>query len=88
MDSLTDVERRMLDTEREWWARAGWKEAAIADRFGMSAVRYYQTLRRLVTSAAAIVYDPVTVNRLNRIIGQASHGGSQTSGAECRPGTT
>jgi hypothetical protein len=29
----------MLDLENEWWATNGGKEAAIADRFGMSAVR-------------------------------------------------
>lgn len=44
LDSLTDLEQQMLDLETLWWARPAVKEAAIADRFGMSAVRYYQLL--------------------------------------------
>jgi hypothetical protein len=46
MDSLTDIERQMLDLEGEWWATPGRNEAAIADQFGMSATRYYQLLNR------------------------------------------
>jgi len=72
VDSLTDIECAMLDTEREWWASAGRKEAAIADRFGMSATRYYQLLTRLIGSEAALAYDPVTVNRLRRLAERAS----------------
>ncbi len=67
LDSLTDIESAMLDTEREWWAHAGAKAAAISDRFGMSAVRYYQLLARLIDSETALAYDPVTVNRLRRL---------------------
>jgi hypothetical protein len=67
VDTLTDIEQLMLDTEREWWATPGAKEAAISDRFGMSAVRYYQLLRRLLSSEAALAYDALTVNRLRRI---------------------
>lgn len=67
MDSLTDIEQRMLDLEGQWWATPGWKEAAIADQFGMSASRYYQLLNRLLGSRAALAYDPVTVNRLRRV---------------------
>lgn len=67
MDSLTDIEMLMLDTEREWWATAGGKEAAISDRFGVSAVRYYQLLNRLLSSRRALQYDPVTVKRLRRL---------------------
>ncbi|MDM3894803.1 DUF3263 domain-containing protein [Mycobacterium intracellulare] len=67
MDSLTDEQRAMLDFERLWWATAGGKEAAIAARFRMTPVRYYQLLNRLLPAAAALAYDPVTVNRLRRI---------------------
>lgn len=66
MDSLTDIERQMLDLEGQWWSTPGRKEAAISDRFGMSATRYYQLLNRLLGSQAALAYDPVTVNRLLR----------------------
>ncbi len=67
LDSLTEIETAMLDTEREWWAHADAKGAAISDRFGMSTVRYYQLVGRLISSEAALAYDPVTVNRLRRL---------------------
>jgi hypothetical protein len=67
MDSLTGIEQQMLDTEAEWWATEAGKNAAIADRFGMSAVRYYDLLNRLIESEAALAYDAVTVNRLRRL---------------------
>jgi hypothetical protein len=66
MDSMTDIDRQMLDLEGEWWATPGRKEAAISDQFGMSATRYYQLLNRLLGSQAALAYDPVTMNRLQR----------------------
>lgn len=64
---LTDQQRAMLDMEREFWATPGGKEDAIVQRFGMTPLRYYQLLTRLLTVPAALVYDPVTVNRLRRI---------------------
>lgn len=67
MDSLTDQQRAMLDLEREFWATPGGKEDAIVRRFGMTPVRYYQHLTRLLAVPAALAYDPVTVNRLRRI---------------------
>jgi hypothetical protein len=69
MDPLTEQQRAIIDMEREWWATSGGKEAAIADRFGMSAVRYYQVLNQVLVLPAALEYDPVTVNRLRRIRG-------------------
>ena len=72
MDSLTDIEQQMIDTETEWWSTNGGKEAAIADRFGMSATRYYNLLNRLIDSEAALAYDPITVNRLRRIRSERS----------------
>ncbi len=73
MDSLTDLEQQMIDMERQWWATPGRKEAAIADRFGMSAVRYYQRLTKLIATPAALAYDAVTVHRLLRMM----HGGTR-----------
>lgn len=67
MDSLTAQDRAMLDLEREWWPTPGGKETAIVERVGLSPVRYYQQLNRLVDRAAALAHDPVTVNRLRRI---------------------
>lgn len=70
MDSLTDRDRAMLDLERGWWATPGGKETAIVARLGVSPVRYYQRLNRIVESTAALAYDPVTVNRMRRIRGK------------------
>lgn len=67
MDSLTDQDRAVLDLEREWWSTPSGKETAIVERVGLSPVRYYQLLNRLVDSTAALAHDPVTVNRLLRI---------------------
>lgn len=67
MDALTDQDRAVLDLEREWWATPGGKESAIIDRLGLSPVRYYQRLNRLVETHAALAYEPLTVNRLRRL---------------------
>lgn len=67
VDTLTDIERQILDLEAQWWATSGGKDRAIADRFGMSAVRYYHLLNRLIESEAALAYDAVMVNRLRRV---------------------
>lgn len=66
MDSLTDKQRAMLDLERQWFATAGCKEDAIR-RLGLSPVRYYQLLAKVVHTEAALAYDPLTVHRLLRI---------------------
>jgi hypothetical protein len=39
---LTDLDRQMLSVERQWWQRAGSKDAAIRDTFGMTGTRYHQ----------------------------------------------
>lgn len=70
MDTLSEYERAVLDLERDWWATPGGKETAIVARLGVSPVRYYQRLNRLIGTAAALAYDPVTVNRLRRIRGK------------------
>lgn len=54
-----------LVLEREWFATAGAKEDAIRE-LGLSPVRYYQKLNQLITTEAAVAYDPVTANRLRR----------------------
>lgn len=66
LDSLTEQERAILDLEQQWWATTGGKEAAIA-AMGLSPVRYYQLLSRLLVTEKAIAYASVTVNRMHRI---------------------
>lgn len=57
----------MLAFERQWWRRAGSKEQAIRDQFGLSAIRYYQILNALLEDPAALAHDPILVRRLRRL---------------------
>lgn len=60
----------MLAFEREWAGRRhddGAKDQAARDRFGLSAIGYYQRLNVLIDTRAALEHDPHTVNRLRRI---------------------
>jgi len=66
-DGLTERERQILAFERQWWRRAGAKEQAIRDLFGISSTRYYQLLNGLLDSQPALAYDPVLVQRLRRL---------------------
>jgi hypothetical protein len=67
LDSLTDCERTMLHLERHWYNTASGKELAVETHLGLKPTRYYQLLNRLIRREAALVYDPVTVNRLRRV---------------------
>ncbi|WP_294567536.1 DUF3263 domain-containing protein [uncultured Arthrobacter sp.] len=64
---LTDTELAILDLERESYRYPAAKETAIVERFGWSAVRYYQALHALIDRAEAEAHDPVTVRRLVRL---------------------
>lgn len=64
---LPERDKQILAFEQGWWRRAGAKEQAIRDTFGLSATRYYQLLNRLLDEPAALVHDPVLVNRLRRV---------------------
>lgn len=66
MDSLTDQQRAILDMERQFWRTSGAKEDAIRE-LGLTPIRYYQLLQRLIGTDAALAADPVTVKRLRRI---------------------
>ncbi len=65
-----ELSRRDLDMlvfERQWWRRAGAKEAAIRSRFGVPPTRYYQALNVLVDRPAALAADPLLIGRLRRL---------------------
>lgn len=64
---LTDIESRILAFERRWWQARGSKEEAIHAEFGLSPVRYYVALNRLLDDPEALAAEPVLVNRLRRI---------------------
>jgi hypothetical protein len=77
-DGLTERERQVLAFERQWWRRAGAKEQAIRELFGISSTRYYQLLNGLLDNGAALAYDPVLVKRLRRL--RASRTRTRTAG--------
>lgn len=67
MGDLTDHDRQLLDFAALTWRTAGAREAAIRERFDLSATRYAQRVNALIDDPAALAYAPVTVNRLRRL---------------------
>ena len=67
--AVTDLERAVLALEARDWRLPGAKEQAIRDELGLSPVRYYQVLTRLIWTEAAEAEWPVLVHRLRRIAG-------------------
>ena len=65
--TLTDLESRILEFERNWWRFAGAKETAIKELFDLSAPRYYQLLNDLIDREDALVAAPMLVKRLRRL---------------------
>lgn len=66
-DELTDLERSILEFERQWWKYPGAKETEVRERFDLSATRYYQVLNVLIDRPEALVFDPMLVRRLRRL---------------------
>jgi hypothetical protein len=65
--ALTDDEPAMSELERSWFTYAGAKEAAIVERFGVSASVHYLRLNALIDRPDALAADPMTVRRLQRM---------------------
>lgn len=65
--ALTEQERAILDFAGMRWKYAGARDAAIRDRFDMSATRYFQVLNALLDRPAAAAHAPVLVARLRRV---------------------
>lgn len=65
--SLNDTERAVLALERQRWRYAGAKEAAIRERFELSATQYYQLLNTIIDDPEAYVAEPQLVKRLRVI---------------------
>ncbi len=64
---LCALHRDILDFERRAWTRPGDKEQQIKELFGMTAIRYFQLLNRIIDTRDALEYAPVVVNRLRRV---------------------
>jgi hypothetical protein len=85
--TLPTREREMLAFEWQWWRYAGAKEAAIRERFGLSATRYYQVLNALVDRPEALAADPLLVRRLRRMRAtRQRHRSGKVLGTDRRPG--
>lgn len=84
MTEFTDLHRDVLDFERTVWKYAGAKEAAIRERFGISATRYYQLLAWAIDQPEALQHHAPTVHRLRRLRDKradARHGGFESVGS-------
>ncbi|MFT2815412.1 DUF3263 domain-containing protein [Leifsonia sp. A12D58] len=64
---LSERDLAVLAFERQWWRHVGAKEEAIRSELGLSSARYYQVLGALIEEPAALVHDPMLVNRLQRM---------------------
>lgn len=64
---MNDTDHAILNFEGEWWRYAGSKERVIQERFGLSPVRYYQRLNRLLDEPEALAEQPALVKRLLRL---------------------
>ena len=64
---LSELERKMLDFERQWWRCAGAKESAIKELFDLTPPAYYQMLNNLIDREDALSAEPILVKRLRRL---------------------
>ena len=65
--TLTELELRILDFERQWWRYAGAKESSIKELFDLTPPAYYQLLNNLIDRDAALLSQPMLVKRLRRL---------------------
>lgn len=65
--TLTELELRILDFERQWWRYAGAKESAIKEFFDLTPPSYYQLLNNLIDRDDALLAQPMLVKRLRRL---------------------
>ncbi len=65
--TLSDLEVRILDFERQWWKYAGAKDAAIKEQFQISAKEYYELLNNLIDRPDAMAAAPLLIKRLRRL---------------------
>lgn len=71
---LTEREQAMLAFTRTPWGSRGEQNEAIRRDFGTSPTRFWQEIRALITRPEALAYDPVTVHRLERLVGHRQTG--------------
>ena len=64
---MTPQDHAMLSIEKRWYRTQAAKENDITEEMGMSAVRYYMQLNRLLDNPEALAAEPVLIKRLRRI---------------------
>lgn len=70
MTELTDREKAMLAFTTQPWGSRGRQNEAIREQFGITPTKFWQAVRALILRPEALAYDPVTVHRLERLVGR------------------
>ncbi len=65
--ALTDLERQILEFERDWVAHAGAKDETVRARFDLTPTDYHRHLNRIIDLPAAEAHAPRLVRRLRRL---------------------
>jgi hypothetical protein len=63
---LDDLDREILEFERDWVEHVGAKETALRERFDLTSTHYHQLLNRIIDLPAAEAHAPRLVRRLRR----------------------
>ena len=63
---LDDLDREILEFERDWVEHVGAKETAVREKFDLTTTRYHQLLNRIIDLPAAEAHAPRLVRRLRR----------------------
>ncbi|SDU78890.1 DUF3263 domain-containing protein [Arcanobacterium phocae] len=66
-EELTEIERRILALEESWWTIAQTKDRAIEQELGMTPMRYYILLSRMLEEERVWRARPQLVDRLRRL---------------------
>ena len=63
---LDDLDREILEFERDWVEHVGAKETAVREKFDLTTTRYHQLLNTIIDLPAAEAHAPRLVRRLRR----------------------
>jgi Protein of unknown function (DUF3263) len=63
---LNDLDREILEFERDWVDHIGTKDLAVRERFDLTPTGYHQLLNTIIDLPAAEAHAPRLVRRLRR----------------------
>lgn len=66
-NQLTSIEEKVLTIEESWWKLAPTKDRAITQELGISPMKYYIILSRMLEDKRVWKAKPVLVDRLQRL---------------------